>query len=66
MGIVGREHWARKGEGSSTLTKRRERLPEYLASPRRAISVELAGSSSSGTTPGWPTRAWWRRMPGRS
>lgn len=35
MGIVGREHWTRKGEGSPTLTKRRKRLPEYLASPRR-------------------------------
>ena len=41
MGIVGREHWTRKGEGSPTLTKRRERLPEYLASPRRGISVEF-------------------------
>jgi len=41
MGIVGREHWTRKGEGSPTLTKRCERLPEYLASPRRPISVEF-------------------------
>ena len=41
MGIVGREHWTRKGEGSPTLTKRRERLPEYLATPRRPISVEF-------------------------
>ncbi len=30
-----------KGEGSPTLTKRRERLPEYVASPRRPISVEF-------------------------
>ncbi len=41
-----------KGEGSATLAKRRERLPEYLASPRRAISVEFIRSVFERDHPG--------------
>jgi alpha-beta hydrolase superfamily lysophospholipase len=41
-----------KGEGSPTLTKRRERLPEFLATPRRPISAQFIRSVFERDHPG--------------